>query len=49
MSTEKLVDLSHNTEPWKKARKNLPNNVASNEIIKFNDLKKFSKNLFGIF
>lgn len=43
ISTEKLVDLSHKTEPWEKARKNLRHDIPSNEVIKFNDLKKFAK------
>lgn len=43
MTTEKLVEMSHNTLPWIKARNGIISTEPSKEKIKFNELKKYSK------
>jgi len=42
-STFDLVEIAHNTKPWKNARKGLKDNEISNNNINFSDMKDFSK------
>lgn len=38
-----LVEMAHNTSPWKNARKDLKDNEISNNTIDFKDLEEYSK------
>jgi len=45
LSGTKLRDISHKTEPWKKARKDLTNDDNSNETITNKSIKEYVKTL----
>lgn len=43
LSSFDLVEMAHETEPWKNARKDLADNQISKNLINFSDLQNFAK------